>query len=174
MKSCDCGGQCGCDDKPKNYMFFGNLQIIQRAIEALMQMDPDEVDEILEEHAWAVDHIATSADDIQEVANFFLNKDEMMDEMPNKMSNGKNHLRMTMMDDITMYKMPSIMDHDRVVKTFENFLFEKKNQKLKSKKKKDQDMDGDSDFADARIAQYMAGGMSRQEAIRLSRKFNKK
>jgi hypothetical protein len=173
MSSCGCNGSCSCEDKPKHYMFFGNLQIIQRNIEALMQMDPDRVDEILEEHAWAVDHIATSADDIQEVANFFLNKEEMMSGMPNKMSNGKNHLRMTMMDDITMY-MPSGMDLNRVVKSFESFLFEKKNNKIKSKKKKDQDMDGDMDFADAKVAQYMAGGMSRAKAIALSRKFNKK
>jgi hypothetical protein len=161
MSSCGCNGSCSCEDKPKHYMFFGNLQIIQRNIEALMQMDPEEVDEILEEHAWAVDHIATSADDIQEVANFFLNKEEMM--------SGMHHQRAIMMDE-----MPSGMDLNRVVKSFESFLFEKKNNKIKSKKKKDQDMDGDMDFADAKVAQYMAGGMSRAKAIALSRKFNKK
>lgn len=160
MKSCNCGGQCGCDDKPKHYMFFGNLQIIQRAIEALMQMDPDEVDEILEEHAWAVDHVATSADDIQEVANFFLNQSGYEGEYEEQ----------GMMDNPMMG-----MEIDRMVKSFESFVFEKKNHKLKSKKKKkDQDMDGDADFADAKIAQYMAGGLSRKEAIAMSRRFDKK
>jgi hypothetical protein len=128
-----------------------------------MKMDPSKVDMILKKgnHNWAVDHIATSADDIQEVANFFLNKEEMM--------SGMHHQRAIMMDE-----MPSGMDLNRVVKSFESFLFEKKNNKIKSKKKKDQDMDGDMDFADAKVAQYMAGGMSRAKAIALSRKFNKK
>ena len=55
------------------------------------------------------------------------------------------------------------------LKTFESFLSESK----KAKSKKDQDEDGDSDFADAKIAQYIAGGMSKAEAIKKSRRFNK-
>jgi hypothetical protein len=159
MKSCGCGPKCQCDDKPKNYMFFGNLQIIQRSIEALMQMDPDMVDHTLDEHSWAIDHIATSADDILEVTNFFLNQS----------GHSEKYDEHGMMDNSMMG-----MDMERMVKSFESFVFEKKNHKLKSKKKKDQDTDGDMDFADAKIAQYMAGGMSRQEAVKLSRKFNKK
>lgn len=158
MKSCGCGPSCSCEERPNNYMFFGNLQIIQRAIEDLMQLDPEMVDEVLEEHNWALDHIATSADDIQEVANFFLNKSGY----------GGEYEEEEMMHG-------NMMDMHKMVKSFESFVFEKKQNKLKNtKKKKDQDMDGDADFADAKIAQYMAGGLSKQEAIRLSRKFNKK
>jgi hypothetical protein len=62
-------------DKPQNYMFFGNLQIIKRAIDALLEMEPHMIDGILTNgHDWAADHIATSKDDIQEVADFFINK----------------------------------------------------------------------------------------------------
>lgn len=76
------------------------------------------------------------------------------------------------------------------VYTFAQFLFESKKQmkakeeiakpkkkaatvKKKAAKKKDQDGDGDMDFADAKIAQYTAGGMDKGKAVAMSRKFNK-
>jgi hypothetical protein len=58
-----------------NYMFFGNLETIKRLCETLLEMDPIEVDKILQSgHSWAVDHIATSKDDIEEVFNFIKNE----------------------------------------------------------------------------------------------------
>jgi len=66
----------GLDDAPQtahheNYMFFGNLEQIKRQIEMLLEMDPKKVDMILQNgHNWAVDHVATSKDDIEEVFNF--------------------------------------------------------------------------------------------------------
>jgi len=58
----------------ENYMFFGNLHTIKRHIEALLELDPAQVDNILSNgHAWADDHIATSKDDIEEVFNFLIN-----------------------------------------------------------------------------------------------------
>jgi hypothetical protein len=45
--------------------------------------------------------------------------------------------------------------------------------KAATSKKMDQDGDGDSDFADAKIAQYKAGGMDKKKAFNKSRKFNK-
>ena len=68
---------------------------------------------------------------------------------------------------------------------FSQFITEAKKQKIekempmlkkkakKSPKKKDQDGDGDADFADAKMAQYKAGGMDKKKAIQASRKFNK-
>ena len=54
-----------------NYMFFNNLKVIKDAIDELLEMDPQAVDQILSDgHGWALDHIATSADDISEVYNF--------------------------------------------------------------------------------------------------------
>lgn len=153
--SCGCGGtSTSCKGKElDSYMFFGNLQIIKRSIDALMQMSPADVDAILNDgHDWAADHVATSKDDLQEVADFFINK----------MMRG-SHSKVMMMGDDSRLAEPHAM------KSFESFLVESK----KAKKKQDQDEDGDNDFADAKIAQYVAGGMSKAEAIKKSRKFNK-
>jgi predicted transcriptional regulator len=59
-----------------NYMFRGNLETIKRMIDELIEMDQMQVDQILKNgHEWAVDHIASSSDDIQEVYNFLKNHD---------------------------------------------------------------------------------------------------
>lgn len=61
-------------NEEKNYMFFSNLETIKNAVDSLLSMDKKQVDKILENgHAWATDHIATSKDDIEEVANFLKN-----------------------------------------------------------------------------------------------------
>lgn len=70
---CGCGGaKGGCQDKEsQNYMFFQNLETIQHAVSELLTMDQSQVDALLSNgHAWAVDHITTSADDIEEVYHF--------------------------------------------------------------------------------------------------------
>lgn len=60
--------------EPKEYMFFGNLKTIKSRIDELLAMDPMKVEAVLKDgHAWAVDHIATSKDDIEEVADFLKN-----------------------------------------------------------------------------------------------------
>jgi DNA-directed RNA polymerase subunit RPC12/RpoP len=59
----------------ENYMFFGNLETIHRLVGLMLEMDPSHVDQILKNgHNWAADHIATSKDDIEEVANFLINE----------------------------------------------------------------------------------------------------
>ena len=73
--SCGCGGNGGCNDKDGNYMFFGNLKTIKKYVDALLQLDPKQVQEILSDgHDWAADHVATSKDDIQEVGDFLRNE----------------------------------------------------------------------------------------------------
>jgi hypothetical protein len=65
------------DDHPEaeNYMFFGNLETIKRLVEILLEMDPMKVDAVLKNgHNWAVDHIVSSKDDVEEVANFLINE----------------------------------------------------------------------------------------------------
>ena len=58
-----------------HYMFFGNLETIKRYVDAMLEMYPTAVNELLDNgHDWAADHIATSKDDIEEVANFLMNK----------------------------------------------------------------------------------------------------
>lgn len=55
----------------QNYMFFANLQTIKRLADEMLKMDKQELDKILSDgHGWALDHIATSKDDVEEVFNF--------------------------------------------------------------------------------------------------------
>lgn len=59
----------------ENYMMFGNLETIKRLVDELLTMDPAKIDMILKDgHSWAVDHVATSKDDIEEVFNFLKNE----------------------------------------------------------------------------------------------------
>lgn len=156
--SCGCAGSAnscmGKEEKGENYMFFGNLETIKRNVEELLDMDEERVDSLLQQgHAWAVDHIASSMDDIQEVYNFLKNGISTSD-------HGKKN---------------PFAEREMFVKTFESYVNEaKQTPKSKKKKKVDQDGDGDADFADAKVAQYTAGGMNKGKAIAMSRKFNKK
>ncbi len=62
----------------QHYMFFQNLLSIKHHIEEILNMDPNQIDELLKNgHDWACDHIATSKDDIQEVAEWARNEMEM-------------------------------------------------------------------------------------------------
>ncbi len=105
--SCGCGGasdKCMAGGSEINYMFFGNLETMKRMIEDLMRMDPKQIDEILKNgHEWAVDHIASSADDIQEVYNFLKNNSSR--------SEGRRD---------------AFAEDDGLVKAFESFIASKK------------------------------------------------
>ena len=62
-------------DHKKNYMFFQHLNTIKDAIEDMLKMDHKEVDDMLSNgHNWALDHITTSVDDIEEVYHFLKNR----------------------------------------------------------------------------------------------------
>jgi hypothetical protein len=57
-----------------NYMFWSSLKTIAHASGKLLEMDKTIVDEILSNgHGWAIDHIATSNDDMEEVYHFLAN-----------------------------------------------------------------------------------------------------
>lgn len=59
------------DGHHQYYMFFKNLSAIKHYISEIEAMDPDQLDNLLKGgHDWAADHIATSKDDIQEVADW--------------------------------------------------------------------------------------------------------
>ena len=102
--------ECGCNsnmnhDNTTNYMFFQNLKTIQHAIDELLNMDPAQVDKLLSNgHAWAVDHITTSADDVEEVYHFITNTmghtdsaDEYNSQQPQFVPvDFKNHLKQVM------------------------------------------------------------------------------
>jgi phage host-nuclease inhibitor protein Gam len=62
-------------NKEYNYMFFQNLHTIKDAIEDILAMDKEKVDSMLSAgHGWALDHMATSVDDIEEVYHFLKNR----------------------------------------------------------------------------------------------------
>ena len=72
---------CG---ETNNYMFFGNLKTIKRLVDEMLEMDEAEVDAILSNgHNWALDHIATSKDDVEEVFNFLAGHNEPNNEFDN-------------------------------------------------------------------------------------------
>lgn len=105
---CGCGGATGgCQDKEsQNYMFFQNLETIQHAVSELLTMDQSQVDTLLSNgHAWAVDHITTSADDIEEVYHFLTtnmgHEDSYNSQQPQFVPIGfKNHLKQVMAERI--------------------------------------------------------------------------
>jgi len=60
-----------------NYMFFSNLKQIKSQCEEMLAMDKNEVDKMLSDgHNWALDHISTSKDDVEEVYNWLKNRGE--------------------------------------------------------------------------------------------------
>lgn len=76
LNECDCGcaGNGDCNKDQNNYMFFENLKTIKKMVDAMLQLDAKQVDEMLSDgHGWAVDHIATSKDDVEEVGGFLMN-----------------------------------------------------------------------------------------------------
>jgi hypothetical protein len=54
-----------------NYMFWQNIKNIQHSCNEILKMNKTEVNNILNnEHDWAIDHVSTSFDDIEEVYHF--------------------------------------------------------------------------------------------------------
>lgn len=71
------------DSEDGTYMVLSNLVQMQKDIETILKFKhhPKLKDLVTGEHAWAGDHIATSKDDIQEVANFIENTMSEMGEL---------------------------------------------------------------------------------------------
>jgi hypothetical protein len=65
------------DHEANTYMFWQNLETIKHAAEEILEMDREKINEILADgHAWAMDHIATSADDVEEVYHFLEGRED--------------------------------------------------------------------------------------------------
>ncbi len=99
--------ECGCSsnmnhDTTENYMFFQNLKTIKKMVDAMLQMDPSQIDQMLSNgHGWAVDHIATSKDDVEEVGGFLMGASHSTDSYNTQQpqfipADFKNHLRQLM------------------------------------------------------------------------------
>jgi hypothetical protein len=59
-----------------DYMFFSNLQQIKRQCEVLLEMDPQQIDEIINEggHDWADDHVTEAKNNMDQVFDFLMNE----------------------------------------------------------------------------------------------------
>jgi hypothetical protein len=63
------------EQEQANYMFFSNLEQIKRQCEMMMDMDPNKLDDIIQNgHDWADDHISEAKTNIDQVFDFFKNK----------------------------------------------------------------------------------------------------
>lgn len=58
-----------------NYMFFSNLKQMKRQIEMMMEMDPNMIDDIIQNgHDWADDHISGAKTNVDQVFDFLKNE----------------------------------------------------------------------------------------------------
>jgi hypothetical protein len=61
----------------ENYMFFSNLKQMKRQIEMMLDMDPDMIDNIIQNgHDWADDHISEAKTNMDQVFDFLKNEME--------------------------------------------------------------------------------------------------
>ena len=78
-------------DKGDNYMFFANISNIKRMCDEILEMEPAMVDSTLTKgHGWAVDHIATSKDDVEEVYGFLKSTFELSHSKENGLISDNN------------------------------------------------------------------------------------
>jgi hypothetical protein len=78
----------------ENYMFFSNLQQIQRQCEMLLKMDPNQLDSIIKNgHDWADDHVSEAKNNMDQVFDFFMNetkKEDNVNEAYSEIDESKN------------------------------------------------------------------------------------
>jgi hypothetical protein len=57
------------------YMFFSNLEQMRRQCDMLLEMDPNMLEDILQNgHDWAQDHIAEAKNNMDQVFDFLMNE----------------------------------------------------------------------------------------------------
>lgn len=79
-------------EKHENYMFIQNLQSLIEKASEILEIPREELDDKLEGHQWAVDHVTTSIDDIEEVNSFLKHRDvvqNFMDEANHRLNEKK-------------------------------------------------------------------------------------
>jgi len=65
----------------KHYMFFQNLVTLKHYLDEIMSMDKSKIDALLGQgHDWAIDHLSTSVDDLEEITNWLRSEIEMSGE----------------------------------------------------------------------------------------------
>ena len=69
------------EQQTANYMFFSNLEQMKRQCELLLDLDPNMVDEILQNgHDWADDHVSEAKNNMDQVFDFLMNETKKQDE----------------------------------------------------------------------------------------------
>jgi hypothetical protein len=64
-----------------NYMFFSNLKQIMRQAKMLLELDPQMVDEIIQNgHDWADDHVTEAKVNMDQVFDFMMNESKKMEQ----------------------------------------------------------------------------------------------
>ena len=77
------------EEESQRYMFFSNLEQIQRQMGLLLDLNHDQVNEILENgHDWAQDHIATAKESIDQVFDFLMNETKSFHKMGDELDMG--------------------------------------------------------------------------------------
>jgi len=67
--------------KVQNYMFFSNLEQMIRQAQLLLELDPMQIEEILQGgHDWADDHITVAKENLDQVFDFLMNETQYSDE----------------------------------------------------------------------------------------------
>jgi hypothetical protein len=67
--------------KIQNYMFFSNLEQMIRQAQLLLELDPMQIEEILQGgHDWADDHITVAKENLDQVFDFLMNETQYSDE----------------------------------------------------------------------------------------------
>ena len=65
------------EEQTTNYMLFSNLEQIKRQCEILLEMDPNMIDEIIQDgHDWADDHISEAKNNMDQVFDFLMNENK--------------------------------------------------------------------------------------------------
>lgn len=68
-------------EEPANYMFFSNLKQIMRQCKMLLEIDPQIIDEILQNgHDWADDHVTEAKTNMDQVFDFLMNEKNKMEQ----------------------------------------------------------------------------------------------
>lgn len=72
----------GSDAREENYMFFSNLEQIERQCKMLREIDPEVIDQILSQgHDWADDHFTEAKSLIDQVFDFLMNEIKSFDDI---------------------------------------------------------------------------------------------
>ena len=69
------------EQQVENYMFFSNLKQMMRQCKLLLELDPQMVDEILQNgHDWADDHVTEAKTNMDQVFDFIMNEKSKMEQ----------------------------------------------------------------------------------------------